>query len=141
MSFSSFSSSLMSTTSSLLRRCRYHSSSLLPSLPSLSQTQAQSQPSQLQPSQSCRSSSSSASATPVNIHLDSDANNVVTPFEFSESTMEKVQAVLDRYPSNYKQSAVIPLLDIAQQQNKGFLSLSAMDKVSKLLDIAPIRVY
>ena len=33
--------------------------------------------------------------------------------------MVKVQAVLDKYPDNYKQSAVIPLLDIAQQQNKG----------------------
>ena len=33
--------------------------------------------------------------------------------------MVKVNEVLAKYPENYKQSAVIPLLDIAQQQNEG----------------------
>lgn len=48
---------------------------------------------------------------------------------------------MSRYPTNYKQSAVIPLLDLAQQQNSGWLSLNAMNKVAEVLGMAPIRVY
>ena len=38
--------------------------------------------------------------------------------------------IIARYPSNYKASAVIPLLDLAQKQNDGWLSLNAMNRVS-----------
>ena len=48
---------------------------------------------------------------------------------------------MSRYPSNYKQSCVIPLLDLAQKQNEGWLSLNAMNKVAEVLGMAPIRVY
>lgn len=53
----------------------------------------------------------------------------------------QVAEILSRYPSNYKASAVIPLLDLAQQQNSGWLSLAAMNRVAKVLDMAEIRVY
>ncbi len=53
----------------------------------------------------------------------------------------QVADILLRYPSNYKQSACIPLLDLAQQQNNGHLSLAAMRKVATLLDMPEIRVY
>ena len=36
---------------------------------------------------------------------------------------------------------MIPLLDVAQQQNDGFLSLAAMDKVALILGMEKIRVY
>jgi hypothetical protein len=49
--------------------------------------------------------------------------------------------VLSRYPANYKASALIPLLDLAQQQNDGWLSLAAMNRVAKVLDMPEIRVY
>lgn len=49
--------------------------------------------------------------------------------------------LLAKYPTNYKQSAVIPMLDLAQQQNGGYLSLAAMNRVAKILDMAEIRVY
>ncbi|KAI5412802.1 hypothetical protein KIW84_057431 [Lathyrus oleraceus] len=39
----------------------------------------------------------------------------------------RVKEILSHYPSNYKQSAVIPLLDLAQQQHGGWLPVSAMD--------------
>ena len=51
------------------------------------------------------------------------------------------EAILSKYPDNYKQSAMIPLLDLAQRQNGNFLTLSAMNKVAKILDVAPMRVY
>lgn len=53
----------------------------------------------------------------------------------------QVAEVLARFPTNYKQSACIPLLDLAQQQNNGWLSLNAMNKVAQIIEVAPIRVY
>lgn len=49
--------------------------------------------------------------------------------------------MLARFPTNYKQSACIPLLDLAQQQNNGWLSLNAMNKVAQIIEVPPIRVY
>jgi len=37
--------------------------------------------------------------------------------------------IVAQFPTNYKASAMIPILDLAQKQNKGWLSLSAMNKV------------
>ncbi len=53
----------------------------------------------------------------------------------------QVADIMSRYPTNYKQSAVIPALDLAQQQNGGWLSLAAMNRVANILEMAPIRVY
>ena len=55
--------------------------------------------------------------------------------------MPKVHQILERYPPNYKRSAMIPLLDVAQQQNEGYLSVQAMNRVAEMLEVAPIRVY
>ena len=49
--------------------------------------------------------------------------------------------IISRYPSNYKASAVIPLLDLAQQQNGGWLSLAALNRVAQVLEMPEIRVY
>jgi NADH dehydrogenase (ubiquinone) flavoprotein 2 len=54
---------------------------------------------------------------------------------------DQVAEILSRYPTNYKQSGVIPVLDIAQQQNNGWLSLAALNRVANILEMAPIRVY
>ncbi|PHT60889.1 NADH dehydrogenase [ubiquinone] flavoprotein 2, mitochondrial [Capsicum annuum] len=53
----------------------------------------------------------------------------------------QVKEILSFYPSNYKQSAVIPLLDLAQQQHGGWLPVSAMNAVAKIVEVTPIRVY
>mmetsp|Transcript_10012 Transcript_10012/g.28745 ORF Transcript_10012/g.28745 Transcript_10012/m.28745 type:complete len:310 (-) Transcript_10012:10-939(-) len=76
-----------------------------------------------------------------NIHKNSPQNNLSTPFDFTDTNYEKVAEIMSRYPSNYKASAVIPLLDLAQQQNSGWLPLTAMNKVAEILEMAPIRVY
>ena len=65
-------------------------------------------------------------------HRDEGHNNSETEFDFTEANYERVVEVLSRYPSNYKQSACIPLLDLAQQQNQGWLSLVAMNKVAEV---------
>jgi hypothetical protein len=46
-----------------------------------------------------------------------------------------------KYPSNYKQSAIIPLLDLAQRQAGNFLPLAAMNKVAEVCEVPPVRVY
>ncbi|KDO68563.1 hypothetical protein CISIN_1g0228282mg, partial [Citrus sinensis] len=61
-------------------------------------------------------------------HLDSPDNNPDLPWKFSDTNKEKVKEILSHYPSNYKQSAVIPLLDLAQQQHGGWLPVSAMNE-------------
>lgn len=48
---------------------------------------------------------------------------------------------MDRYPENYKASAIIPLLDLAQRQHGGWLPIAAMDKVARIVDVKPIQVY
>ncbi|CAL9061013.1 unnamed protein product [Musa banksii] len=80
-------------------------------------------------------------STALNYHLDSPDSNSDLPWDFSEANKEKVKEILSHYPSNYKQSAVIPLLDLAQQQHGGWLPLSAMNVIAKVIEVAPIRVY
>lgn len=74
-------------------------------------------------------------------HIDTPYNNLNTKFEFTKESMEKIEKVLKKFPSNYKQSAVMPLLFIAQEQNNNWLPLAAMNKVAEMLDMPPIRVY
>ena len=77
---------------------------------------------------SCRSFATNSTDI-FNVHKDTPENNLDTPFDFTDANYEKAAEIISRYPSNYKASAVIPLLDLAQQQNKGWLPLTAMNKV------------
>lgn len=74
-------------------------------------------------------------------HRDTDDNKVSQPFEFTEENYTKIREIMSRYPTNYKHSAAIPVLMIAQKQNENFLTLSAMNKVAKVLEMAPMQVY
>lgn len=49
--------------------------------------------------------------------------------------------MVNKHPTNYKSSAVIPVLFVAQKQNDNFLSLAAMNKVAKVLEMTPMQVY
>eukprot|EP00177_Eucheuma_denticulatum_P004629 GFKZ01008423.1.p1 GENE.GFKZ01008423.1~~GFKZ01008423.1.p1 ORF type:complete len:276 (-),score=34.21 GFKZ01008423.1:1120-1947(-) len=77
----------------------------------------------------------------LNVHRESTENTHDTPFDFTDENYEEIKTILNKFPKNYAASAVIPLLDLAQRQNGGWLPLAAMNKVAKLLDMAPIRVY
>lgn len=74
-------------------------------------------------------------------HRDSPDNNEETHFDFTLENYERVNTILAKYPENYKQSACIPLLDLAQRQNENFLTLAAMNKVAEILGVQPMRVY
>ena len=75
------------------------------------------------------------------VHRDTADNNSSLKWEFSKENETKVQTILKRYPPNYKRSAMIPLLDVAQQQNAGYLTVPVMNHIAELLEVAPIRVY
>jgi NADH-quinone oxidoreductase E subunit len=62
-------------------------------------------------------------------------------FEFTPENLERARAHIAKYPPGRQASAVLPLLWIAQYQNRGWLPSAAMDYVAKLLEMAPIRVY
>jgi NADH-quinone oxidoreductase E subunit len=62
-------------------------------------------------------------------------------FAFSAENAEKAKAIIAKYPAGRQQSAVLPLLDLAQRQNAGWLPRAAMDHVAAFLGLAPIRVY
>ncbi len=67
-------------------------------------------------------------------------NKVNDNFEWSEENFIKVKNIIQKYPQNRQQSAVIPLLDLAQRQNKGWLSKHALEKVAETLSMSYIRV-
>ena len=74
-------------------------------------------------------------------HRDESDNLEETPFEFTEASYAQVYLQLSYYPDNYKHSACIPVLFIAQKQNNNFLTLAAMNKVAKVLEMEPMQVY
>ena len=48
-------------------------------------------------------------------HRDTNDNLEETPFEFTQENYEKIQDKLNNFPVNYKHSACIPVLFIAQK--------------------------
>ncbi len=61
-------------------------------------------------------------------------------FAFTPENAERATAIIARYPPGRQASAVVPLLDLAQRQNGGWLPLPAIDHVAKMLDMPGIRV-
>lgn len=61
-------------------------------------------------------------------------------FEFTADNVEKANAFIARYPEGRQRSAVMPLLDLAQRQNGGWLPDGAVEAIAGILGMAPIRV-
>ena len=62
-------------------------------------------------------------------------------FHFSSKNLKAAKNIISKYPENWQVSAVMPLLDLAQRQNDGWLSRIAMDYVADMLSMPHIRVY
>ena len=67
-------------------------------------------------------------------------NNADTPFTFTEENLKRTKAIIGNYPKGYERAAVIPLLDLAQRQH-GWLPISAMHEVARILNMPRMRVY
>ena len=61
-------------------------------------------------------------------------------FEWSKENFSKINIIINKYPAGREQSAVIPLLDLAQRQNKGWLSKNSLEKVAETLSMSYVRV-
>ena len=61
-------------------------------------------------------------------------------FEWSKENFSKINTIINKYPPGREQSAVIPLLDLAQRQNKGWLSKNSLEKVAETLSMSYVRV-
>ncbi|MEQ8967163.1 MAG: NADH-quinone oxidoreductase subunit NuoE [Azospirillaceae bacterium] len=62
-------------------------------------------------------------------------------FAFTEENRALADRIIARYPEGKQQSALLPLLDLAQRQHGNWLPRAAMDHVADLLEIPRIRAY
>ena len=62
-------------------------------------------------------------------------------FEFNKKNLEEAQKIIKNYPDGKQQSAVMPLLYLAQKQNDNWIPLVAMKYLAKLLNMPYIKVY
>ena len=62
-------------------------------------------------------------------------------FEFNKKNLEEAQKLIKNYPDGKQQSAVMPLLYLAQKQNDNWIPLAAMKYIAKFLSMPYIKVY
>ena len=62
-------------------------------------------------------------------------------FKFNNKNLEEAQKIIKKYPEGKQQSAVMPLLYLAQKQNDNWIPLVAIKYIAKLLTMPYIRVY
>lgn len=85
---------------------------------------------------------------PFELHADYQPEN----FKFTAANMKKVEEIISLYPAGRQQSAVMPLLDLAQRQVGkegakqdpavgGWIPRAAMDHIGELLGMPNIKVY
>jgi len=61
-------------------------------------------------------------------------------FEFTPENLKLAEAHIAKYPEGRQASAVMPLLDIAQRQNNGWVCEPAIRVIAEMLDMPYIRV-
>ena len=62
-------------------------------------------------------------------------------FEFNFSSLEAANTIVSKYPKGKQQSAVMPLLYLAQKQNENWIPLAAMKYIANYLSMPYISVY
>lgn len=62
-------------------------------------------------------------------------------FAFSDANLKLAGKIIAKYPAGKQQSALMPLLTMAQEQNANWLPVAAMDYVADMLEIPRMRAY
>merc|ERR1711860_440352 len=75
------------------------------------------------------------------VHRDVPENNPNTPFKFTTENLKRCEVIIANYPEGHEAAACIPLLDLAQRQHDGWLPITAMHEVAKILKMPRMRVY
>ena len=65
----------------------------------------------------------------------------VESFAFTQENKNAALKIISRYPAGKQQSAVMPLLYLAQKQNDGWISTAAMNYIAQFLSMPEIKVY
>ena len=60
-------------------------------------------------------------------------------FAFTAENEARAKALIAKYPAGRQASALMPLLDLAQRQNRGWLSIKAIEHVADVLSMPHIR--
>jgi NADH dehydrogenase (ubiquinone) flavoprotein 2 len=68
-------------------------------------------------------------------------NAASDPFDFLPDLYPEVYKTLSQFPETKKQSAIIPLLHLAQRQNGGWIPLPAMLKIAEICGVPQKRVF
>ena len=69
------------------------------------------------------------------------SKNQPEKFEFNDRNIELAKKMINNYPEGKQQSAVMPLLYLAQRQNNNWIPLAAMKYIAKFLSMPYIKVY
>ncbi len=62
-------------------------------------------------------------------------------FEFTPENMKAAEAQMAKYPEGRQQSALMPLLTMAQKQHSNWLPVPAIELVAKMVNMPYIRAY
>lgn len=62
-------------------------------------------------------------------------------FAFTAENMALIEKHIAKYPKGRQQSAVMPLLDIAQRQHDNWIPEAAMAEIARILDMPKIKVF
>ena len=62
-------------------------------------------------------------------------------FEFTAENLEKAKGIIARYPEGREASAIMPLFDLAQRQNVGWLPTAAMNYIAEMIGVPRMRAY
>ncbi|HJD56311.1 MAG TPA: NADH-quinone oxidoreductase subunit NuoE [Rickettsia endosymbiont of Pyrocoelia pectoralis] len=68
-------------------------------------------------------------------------NTKTTNFTFDKKNLALAADIIKKYPPEGKRSAVLPLLDLAQRQNGGWLPVPAIEYVANMLEMPYMRAY
>ncbi len=62
-------------------------------------------------------------------------------FAFEAEQLARAQQIIAKYPEIKQQSAVMPLLDLAQRQHGGWIPRAAIEYIADMLEMPSIRVW
>ena len=62
-------------------------------------------------------------------------------FVFDKESLKKAKEIVAKYPEGRQNSAMLPLLDLAQRQNDGWLSVAAIECVANYISEPFMRAY
>lgn len=62
-------------------------------------------------------------------------------FAFTAENAAKIPGIIAKYPAGKQQSALLPLLWLAQKQNDNWLPQAALELIASMLKMPPIRVH